>query len=118
MSKIRFRDRYLLNHPVNGVVNVFIAINFISYRDLAHMLGLRLVLLCSYKSVAGLQNSGRSFFLSEGAKNGTTCHSSRPVHQQRKDCGMFGESTHGSFDFSNTIFPAEEPHSFANESFK
>jgi hypothetical protein len=73
------RGRYLLYHPVDSIVYILIPINLVCHRDLAHMLDLRFVPLCSYESVAGLQDSGRSIFLPEGAKNGTTCHSGRPV---------------------------------------
>lgn len=112
------RDRYLLYDPLDSIVYISIPINLVCHRDLAHMLDLRFVPLCSYESVAGLQHSSRSIFLPEGAKNGTTCHSGRPVRQQGKDRAMECEFTYGNFDISNTIVCPEGPHSVANVSLK
>jgi hypothetical protein len=75
---IKQSDRYLLYHPVDGVVYISIAVNLVCHRDLAHMFDFRVVPLCSYESVASLQDPGRPILLPEGTKNGTTRHSGRP----------------------------------------
>lgn len=77
-------DRYLLYHPVDSIVYILIPVNLVRHRDLAHMFDFRVVPLCSYESVAGLQDSGRPIFLPEGTKHGTARHSGRPVLSARE----------------------------------
>jgi hypothetical protein len=70
---------YLVDYPLDSIVNIIYPINFISLWCLARVKLVRSVSLCSQKSIAGLQNTCRSVFFSERANDGTACNSSRSV---------------------------------------